>query len=234
MKTPRTLATLSILTLALVGCGQTQADQEPTAQDPTATVTEAEQQPEADIMAEDPTSDIEYTMNQEYFFYGKTPSVIGKFDFPSEPIPEIEELREQADAPEVTYVTITVDNRQGQEGQRVQALSAFDEAGQQYEFAPISEKIDEWGGAFYDSETGEYADEDAHREATELHNEYLHGADAGEIKQIILAHEGTDLPEELTRIAVYTSGLGSEPVAALPTDHPEAEHADLDFEAPTN
>lgn len=232
MKHMRIPGILAITALALVGCGSTQADEEPI-QAPTEPIEAqtAEQEPEP--MSQDPTADIEYSLNQEYFFYGKAPGVVGKFELPSEPVNEIEELREQVDAPEVTYITATIDNRQGTEGQRVQAISLFDEAGQQYEFTVAANHIDEWRGMLpQEPEHGNPENAGDYNTYIEVGNQYRHGADAGEVKQIVLLHEGTDLPEDITRVAAYTSGLGSEPVAALPTDHPEASHVDLDFQAP--
>ena len=231
--TPLTI--LTVISLALVGCGSTQAEEPAPETTETIEQTQPEQTPQADSMNQDPTADSEYTLDQEYFFYGKTPGVVGKFELPSEPVNEIEELREQVDAPEVTYITATIDNRQGAEGQRVQAISLFDEAGQQYEFTMAANHIDEWRGMLpQEPEHGNPENVGDYNTYIEVGNQYRHGADAGEVKQIVLLHEGTDLPEDITRVAVYTSGLGSEPVAALPTDHPEASHVDLDFQAPTN
>lgn len=230
MKQNTLVLTLATATLALSACGDTQAEQSA----PEAEPMEQGGPMADDPMAEDPTADIDYTLDREYFFYGKEPSTIGKFPFPSEPVPEIEELRESVDAPDVTYVTMTVDNRQASEGQNIQGLDVFDEAGQKYEFQPADHLLSEWRNILEQDEDGLTEDVEHYNAFVEVSNAHLHGPDAGELTEFTVIYDGTDLPEDLTRIAVYTSGLINEPVVALPVDHPEAQYVDLDIEAPAN
>jgi hypothetical protein len=230
MKRNTLILTLVTAALTLSACGDTQAEQS----SPEIGPREQDGPMTDDPMAEDPTADIEYALDQEYFFFGQDPSTIGKFRFPSGPVPEIEELRESVDAPEVTYVTMTIDNRHASESQSIQGLDAFDEAGRKYEFQPADHLLSEWRNMLEQDEDGLTEDVEHYNAFVEVSNEHLHGPDAGELSEFTVIYDGTDLPDDLTRIAVYTSGLINEPVVALPIDHPEAQYVDLDFEAPAN
>lgn len=152
------------------------------------------------------------------------------FDLPadsdSEELVELEEYREDVNADPVTYLIADVDNRNGSESINMYQVKAFDEDGNSYEFSDVSAYVSEIGPTYtgdyeYVLPDGEVLDDELGFELsernTDLHNEYLDGASPAERKTMILVHEGDDLPDEFTRVAVWPNGAGEE-VEALPTD----------------
>jgi hypothetical protein len=179
------------------------------------------------------------TKGEEFYYFGSSGEV-GKFKLPGEPVADAEEARKYVDAPEVTYVTVSIDNRQGTEGTTAGGINAFDADGRKYEFTDLSTQISEWQDMLpQDPEWDTALSTEDYNRYIDLHNKYLHGVDVGEVKDIVLVYAGApeDLPEEFTRIEVLESGTAFPGVEATPVSFAK-EFADptvlesLDFKVP--
>ena len=221
--TPLTI--LTVLALALTGCGTTQANDEP------QTAEEAQQQYK-DMLDSDeaqgppPMPAGEYTAQAEA---GGTIVMQIPANTDNELISQIEAYREAVNADPVTYLTADVDNRQGHESIGMRNVYIYDKDGNEYQFSGVSEYISDiepvtdWASEdeTYSLVDGTEISRDQYFElsstGTDLHNEHMYGASPAERKTIILVHEGTDLPDEYTRVAVQPGPFG-ETVEAYPTD----------------
>ena len=219
------LTFLAVISLALVGCGSTQAQEEPQSRE------EAQQQykdmlDSGEAQGPPPMPAGEYTAQAEA---GGTITMNIPADPADKTLTEIEEYREAVNAAPVTYLTADVDNRNGTDSVNMWKVEVFDEEGNSYEFNGVSEYVSDIGPETdWASEDESYTlidgteiskDEyfDLNSISTDLHNEHLHGASAAERKTMILVYEGTDLPDEYTRVAVQPGPFG-ETVEAYPTD----------------
>lgn len=127
----------AVLALLLTGCGGGEPAAEPqpagptsaapASEAPTSKVPETTESPEPEVL-----SPGTYTFDT---FFGTT----GTMEVPGEPVPAIEELREQAGADPVTYITATIDNRQGDEAFDFYQVSIYDPAGKEYIYTPAGE-----------------------------------------------------------------------------------------------
>src|SRR5699024_8651341 len=122
MKHARISATLSILALALVGCGTTESDSKPQATTETAEQPQPQQAPTEDPAAQDPTADQPYSGHADsyptestYFYYMPEcalPKLYTRRE-PSEVVSYVfHKLLPEQDA---IFVKVTVDNREGSE-----------------------------------------------------------------------------------------------------------------------
>ena len=141
-------------------------------------------------------------------------------------IAEIEDYREQIGAEPVTYLIADVDNREGSDSIGMRKVKVFDAEGVEYEFTDAADLIEEWGPSY----TSDY--ENVMPDGTVLtieENKAISQAErdlldnlTGSVSAagrgtIILIHEGTDLPDEYTRVAVQPGPFG-ETVEAYPAD----------------
>ena len=222
--TPLTI--IAIAALALVGCGST----ETTSDEPQSA--EEAQQEYADQLESGEAQGPPPMPAGEYEAYAEAGGHI-VMQIPAstndEPIAEIEEYREATGAEPVTYLIADVDNRDGTDSINMWKVEVFDEEGNSYEFNGVSEYVSDIGPeADWASEDESYTLIDGteiskdeyftlNSISTDLHNEHLHGASAAERKTMILVYEGTDLPDEYTRVAVFPNGA-TEEVDAYPTN----------------
>ena len=146
-----------------------------------------------------------------------------------EQLAEIEAYREAVNAEPVTYLITDVDNRQGHESIGMRNVYIYDQDGTEYQFSGVSDYISDiepetdWASEdeTYILVDGTEISRDQYFElsstGTDLHNEHMYGASAAERKTMILVHEGDDLPNEFTRVAVQPGPFGEE-VEAYPSD----------------
>lgn len=243
MKHARITATLSILALALVGCGTTESDSEPQATTETAEQPQPQQTPTEDPMAQDSTADQPYSGHADsyptdhtYFFY--TPEgALAKFDIPSEPSEDVSyvfnRLLPEDDA---SFVKVTVDNREGSEVVMMDNIVGHDEAGKEYRFQDFSASMAE---PLWDV----WENIDIHDDAAMAEYDGLEAnpamnmdtyVDPGALKDVWLISQEAELPDEFTTLGANGGGTyagGSEVHSA---EHAEDAGVDLNFEAPTN
>src|SRR5699024_9235146 len=130
--TPLTI--LAVLALALVGCGSTEAQEEPT---PERSNAEEAQQEYADEQNMDQEPETQTVGHGTYRVHAVTGTEL-EFELPAdtshEAVAEIDALREDLGIEPVTYITADIDNRQGDTLAALPQISIFDEAGTEYEF----------------------------------------------------------------------------------------------------
>lgn len=222
--TPLTI--IAIAALALVGCGST----ETTSDEPQSA--EEAQQEYADQLESGEAQGPPPMPAGEYEAYAEAGGHI-VMEIPAstddELIAEIEDYREQIGAEPVTYLIADVDNRQGHESIGMRNVYIYDKDGNEYQFSGVSEYISDiepvtdWASEdeTYSLVDGTEISRDQYFElsstGTDLHNEHMYGASAAERKTMILVHEGDDLPNEFTRVAVQPGPFGEE-VEAYPAD----------------
>lgn|SRR5699024_3253784 len=216
----RTLITiLSIAALALAGCSAGDADDADEAQNTL--------QPTPGGMDDDfdPMNGMGIMQSGEYEVYPEHGGH-ATFDLPTSPdhehVAPFEEYREQHNLDLATYIVVNVDNRDGQEMLKFPALTAYDEQGTAYEFEHIEDALPEWAPErSWDSDNEQFWAPDGTDISFEeyLEIEQQHDAltedlttivAAAEANSIILAYPGYDLPDEYTRVATITYGLGHE------------------------
>ncbi|MDQ0636424.1 hypothetical protein QFZ40_004395 [Arthrobacter pascens] len=127
---------------------------------------------------------------------------------PGSPVPEIEEIRTFVNAPPVTYITGTVDNREGAKTIRVAAMSIFTPEGREvkYEeaFKYIGELLDKVPKDTPFQQRGKFSD---------VANSYLDPIPPLAVKDFVLA--GPEVPSQITGITFSLSGTFT-PVPAEP------------------
>jgi len=205
-------------TLLIAGCSSPVSEPTPTIAD----VIEETVDPPEEEVDEEPRV---YPSGAEYFFVA-TEGAVGKFTFPGEPYAPAEELRAIIGAPPVTYVTVTVDNREGSVGVNMYELAAFDADGRKYTFSTVDTVMDDWMQSV-GTETNE--DIELYNRFVDAINANMVYADVGQVVAFVMASPDVDLPTEFRRIAVQPSGMGTD-VEVLPVS--EANGVDLSFEAP--
>lgn len=242
-RTPHTLAAAAVLGLVLTSCGQgtqedpttspaettaaaaTSPETTPAASPTDETTADAGDETSADAAASADTPS-SYPAGEDYWFYSPD-SAIGKFTLPDpEPYAPAERLREQVGGQPVSYVTVTVDNRNGMSGVNMYELAAFDEDGAKYTFQSLEHVLNLWSATL-----GIETDEEIslYNEFVDLTNEHMSYADVGQVEEFIMASEEADLPESFTRVTVQPHGAG-EPTDVFPTS--DSQGIDLSFEAP--
>ena len=197
--TPLTL--LTVISLALVGCGSTQADSEP------QNAEEAQQQykdmlesGEAQGPPPMPAGEFELQASQGTHI---------TFELPTDPAHEslqsIEEYREALDLEPVTYIVAEVDNRQGDSPVTLADIYVYDPDGTEYIFSSAGPIVSRW-----DTPTDEtyYMSQDIREELSQ--DVQPAGKD-----ELILIYEGDDLADEFTRVAAWPTGPGDAEEAYL-------------------
>jgi hypothetical protein len=231
--TKKSIAVIGIAGLTLVGCGSTEAEEAETAPVENETV----EQPE---VAEETEADAEHNPMDGFGpmaagTYELYPELGGyaTFDLPTDPthadIAPIEEYRTANNLDPLTYILIDVDNRDGTEMLKFPAITVYDEEGTAYEFQHLEWAIEDWQPErSWDMDNEEFWAPDgttiSMSEYQELEAQYdeitenlTSSVSAAERNTIILAYLGDDLPDEYTRVATITYGLGYEQ-DAYPTE----------------
>ena len=193
--TPLTL--LSILALALVGCGTTQADSEPQSAE------EAQQEYADEQDTGEP--EVQTAGHGTYRVHAMSGTEL-EFELPAdldhEAVTELEALREDLGIEPVTYITADIDNRQGDTLAALPQISIFDEAGTEYEFHALPYSLPEWEPEYDDSD--HYWD--TYDRLNELEDQYHDTASPSGVGSTILIYQGDDLPTQFARVATYPNG----------------------------
>lgn len=218
------LTAIAILSLALVGCGATQAGPEP-APEPTS-AEEAQQQYADELRSQgiDPTEkpEVETAGHGTYRVHAMSGAEI-EFELPTDPSHEdlaaIEQYRQDAEIDPVTYIVVDVDNRHGTDTAQMNTIAVYDPEGNEYEFEKLERLLVDWSpyrSYDYDNEVfelpgGATIDETTYRALEEQHDaieDNLSGSVSPAARSnIILVYEGDDLPDEFTRIATWPHAM---------------------------
>ena len=218
--TPLTI--LAVLALALVGCGTTEAEEEP------QNAEEAQQQykdmlDSGEAQGPPPMPAGEYTAQAEAGGHIVMQIPASTDD---ELISQIEDYRETTGAEPITYLIADVDNRNGTDHIGMRKVEVFDSDGTEYEFTDAADLIEEWGPSYtsdYENvmPDGTVLTTEENKAISQAERDLLDNltgsVSAAGRDTIILIHEGTDLPNEFTRVAVQPGPFGEE-VEAYPTD----------------
>ena len=198
--TPLTL--LAIISLALVGCGSTEAQEEPT---PEPSNAEEAQQQYADEQNMDEEPEAQTAGHGTYRVHAVSGTEL-EFELPAdldhEAVTELEALREDLDIEPVTYITAEIDNRQGDTLAALPQISVFDEAGTEYEFKALPYALPEWEPEYDDSD--HYWD--TYDQLNELEDQYHDTASPAGVGSTVLIYQGDDLPDQFTRVATWPNG----------------------------
>lgn len=187
------LLPISIAALVLTGCSGKTVDPVPTAS------------PEGSISSTPPTvsGDADPITGPGSFTFETTYSGVGTLDVPGEPSAEIERLRVQAGAPEVTYVTGNLDNRQGSEPFSVYSVSVYDPEGNEYVYESASDYLSEIRPSDAPAEI--------YNQYIELGNSLMDDIDPLQRADFILV--GPELPGQITGLSISN---GVETFSAAP------------------
>ena len=184
------LAPLAVSALLLTGCGGgTEPAAVPASSEPAVTTEAATFEPTQEATTEPPEP--EALGPGAYAFetpYGTT----GTMEVPGEPLPEVEALREMVGADPVTYITATIDNRQGEEAFDFYQVSIYDPAGNEYTYTPASEYIFEI--------MPEDMPTDQYNGYVDLSNEMVSVVDPLQQAESVLV--GPAMPDEITGVVV--------------------------------
>ena len=201
--TPLTI--LSVLALALVGCGSTEAQEEPTPEPSNAE--EAQQQYADQVETENMEPESETAGHGTYRVHAISGTEL-EFQLPAdldhEAVTELETLREDLGLEPVTYITADIDNRQGDTLAALPQISIFDEDGTEYEFHALPYSLPEWEPEYDDSD--HYWD--TYDRLNELEDQHHDTASPAGVGSTILIYQGDDLPTQFTRVATYPNGAG--------------------------
>lgn len=196
--TPLTL--LSILALALVGCGSTE-----TTSDEPQNAEEAQQQYADEQDTGEP--EVQTAGHGTYKVHAVSGTEL-EFQLPAdtshEAVAEIDALRQELGIEPVTYITADIDNRQGDTLAALPQISVFDEAGTEYEFKSLPYSLPEWEPEYDDSD--HYWD--TYDRLKELEDQYDDAASPAGVGSTVLIYHGDDLPQDFTRVATYPNGAG--------------------------
>jgi hypothetical protein len=132
----------------------------------------------------------------------------GTLTIPAEPLEEIESLRTLVQGEPVTYITGTVDNRDGSEAVNMYGVSIFTPEGEELEYKGADSYADELRNLLPDNAP------------SETHNRFIDTSNKHQIFVKPLAKGdfvlvGPSVPQEITGITVYPTG-GFDPVQATP------------------
>lgn len=196
--TPLTI--LTVLALALVGCGSTEAEE----QQPQSA--EEAQQQYADELEEQPMEQKAQTAGHGTYRVHAMSGTELEFDLPAdldhEAVTGLEALREDLDIEPVTYITANIDNRQGDTLAALPQISVFDEAGTEYEFHALPYALPEWEPEYDDSD--HYWD--TYDRLNELEDQYHDTTSPAGVGSTVLIYQGDDLPTQFTRVATWPNG----------------------------
>lgn len=198
------IAPMALTALLLTGCGgETTAPPAPSIEAPGA-------QTEPSVSAPDPSTAEkaeevgEVTGHGTYSFQTGTGGE-GTMTVPAEPIAEVEDLRIQVDGKEVTYITATIDNREGSDPFDLYQINIYDPAGQQYVYTNVSDYISEIRPA--DAEASFY------NQFIDLANSFESIVQPLQVSDFVMV--GPEVPEEIAGIAVSN---GYEEIPATATE----------------
>ncbi|MCT1803086.1 MAG: hypothetical protein DI613_14085 [Kocuria rhizophila] len=208
----RQLITSAALLLALTACGQSED-------------TSAPEEQANDVSTEAPTPEVQTAGTYSFPGVGggiatlKVPAV----DEDHMDIFLLEALRQDMNAPEVTYILGDLDNRNGTEKLDPSTITLYGKDGTEYVFDTSSTYIgDHWQPTMNEDYSYSYPDGSPMSEATydelnslsvEIYNDNLNGASPGQRDRKIWVHEGTDVPDEFTKLTVSD---GAESINPLP------------------
>lgn len=131
---------------------------------------------------------------------------LGTLHVPGAPVAGIEELRTFVNAPPVTYITGTVDNRQGSETIRVVAMSIFTPEGKEVKYKEAFDYVGELLDKVPDSTPLQQRNK-----FHDLLTSYLDPIPPLAVKDVVLV--GPEVPAQITGITVAPNGTFS-PVPA--------------------
>lgn len=198
------LTTLAIFSLALVGCGSTE-----TTSDEPQNAEEAQQE-YADQLEEQNEMEQPEVQTAGHGTY-KLHAIEGaevEFELPTDPshelLQDLEQFRQDIDAPPATYIVADVDNRNGTIDMHIPQINVYDPDGNEYTFEAIGNTLLEWEPDYDDSD--HYWN--TYDQILEFQDELDNGADIAERATTVLIYHGDDLPQEFTRVAVQPYGLG--------------------------
>lgn len=124
---------------------------------------------------------------------------------PGTPDPEIEGLRALVGAEPTTYLTVSVDNRNGTVGVNMYGVSIFTPEGKELKYVNADEYID--------SLRPSDAPAEVYNQFIEAGNRHMEMAKPKAVKDFVLV--GPEVPKEFTAVTVYPTGM-SDPVDATP------------------
>src|SRR5690625_402199 len=197
--TPLTL--LFILALALVGCGNTQAEEQSTPEQTES----VQEQPTDQEPSQEPESE---TVGHGTFKVHATSGAELEFELPAdtshEAVAEIDALREELGLEPVTYITADIDNRNGDTLAALPQINVYDADGTEYEFKSLPYSLPEWEPEYDDSD--HYWD--TYDRLKELEDQYDDAASPAGVGSTVLIYQGDNLPTQFTRVATYPNGAG--------------------------
>lgn len=123
-------------------------------------------------------------------------------ELPATEVPaDIEAYRLKVDAPEVVYVSVDVDNREGEQSVNMYEIDVYDPAGKEYTFSGVETLIGEWM-----DDVGVDTNEqiDLYNEGVDLSNKYMDNVAVSERATMVLY--GTELPEQIADVQVWAEG----------------------------
>lgn len=122
----KVLLPLSIAALLLSACSSDDSSEPVTQPSPSASET-VQKEPE--------------TMAPGSFTFSIPDGATGTLEVPGTPNPDIEAMRAEVGAPEVTYLTGNLDNRGGSEAFDVYTISVYDTDGNEFEYVPAQDYV---------------------------------------------------------------------------------------------
>lgn len=218
------------LALTLSACGSPAPDAAPAAPEqsvaqPSAPSASASVDPVAKAAGEALGAPMEYeegalTGTEFAFAINNT---FGKFTLPGKPDPELAPLIAKLDGAVATFVTVTVDNREGFDEAFINSIRGYDAAGEEYVFERAIDVV----GILHDELTDSQMSYDKYSELFDKHDG---SAARGQVKEFLMV-SGDELPESFKRIAVDAGGLVGE-VDAVTLAEGVAQGMPLEFVAP--
>lgn len=196
----RQIVTSAALLLALTACGQD-------------TSTPAPEEQTNDVSTEAPTPETLTPGTYEYELNGGTMTLrVPATADGDESISQMETLRQDMQAPEVTYILGDADNRNGTDKLSPSEVSLYDKDGKEYLFQSASTYIgDNWSPTMTEDYEYQYPDgspmtedqyEQTNAESIDLYNSQLNLGDPGSRGAQVWIYEGTDFPDEFTNLTV--------------------------------
>jgi len=201
--TPLTI--LSILALALVGCGSTETTSDEPQNAEEAQQEYADELEQQGAMEQEPEAQ---TAGHGTYRVHATSGTELEFQLPAdtshEAVTEIDALREELGIEPVTYITADIDNRQGDTLAALPQINVYDADGTEYEFKSLPYSLPEWEPEYDDSD--HYWD--TYDRLKELEDQYDDAASPAGVGSTVLIYQGDNLPTQFTRVATYPNGAG--------------------------
>lgn len=176
----RVLLPLGVAALVLSGCSGSDASE------PVVSPSSAAPSPSATEEA--------VTLGPGSFTFETPSGATGTLEVPGAPNPDIESMRVEVGAPEVTYLTGNLDNRAGSEAFDVYTISVYDMEGNKYDYMPAQDYI---GDITPDSEV---VGTDVYNRYIEAYNNASTVIDALERKDFVMV--GPEMPDEIAGVSV--------------------------------